>query len=81
MPFAHSNIQAETTERWDFNTAVTKLGICLDREAFHAYITGAGIKGELTPHWWYRYWECYVADEAARDEQATISDALAARHW
>jgi len=71
----------ETTERWDFNTAATKMGICLDREAFHAYITGAGVGGELTPAAWYYYWERFVADEAARDEQATISDALAARHW
>ena len=81
MPFAHSNIQAETATRWDFNAAVTRMGICLDREAFHAYACGAGLEGEQTIDTWYRYWECYVADEVARDEQDTISDALAARHW
>jgi len=80
MPYAHSNIQAETTERWDFNAAVTKMGICLDREAFHAYITSA-VKGELTPSSWYRYWEWFIADEAAQDEQDTIADALADLHW
>ena len=81
MPFAHSTFTLDLEDRWDFNTAVTKMSILLDREAFHAYITSAGVKGELTLTSWYRYWECYVADEAARDEQDTISDALAARHW